>query len=43
MRLTSFLVIVLIVAWLVWTSMRRGGFSLLGDLVAGVVGDFLFN
>ncbi|MFJ3318355.1 hypothetical protein ACIPLR_23660 [Herbaspirillum huttiense] len=42
-RLTGFLVIVLILAWLLWKPMPGGGFGFLGNLAVGVVGDFLFR
>ncbi len=43
MRLTGFLVIVLILAWLLWKPMPGGGFGFLGNLAVDVVGDFLFR
>ncbi|WP_276321817.1 hypothetical protein [Herbaspirillum huttiense] len=43
MRLTGFLVIVFILAWLLWKPKPGGGFGFLGNVIVDVVGDFLFR
>jgi hypothetical protein len=42
-RLTGFLVIVFILAWLLWKPKPGGGFGFLGNVIVDVVGDFLFR